>query len=175
MNGTRPAPGRVPIQRSPSGLLGLFDIKALGQNPGWFEEAVQPVVDVTPWYLARQLQSEGNLTATTAAAVGDFVERTVPDGQAWYMVSGSCNFGPVVAGERVKLSFRVKTVDAGFERIFTSELMTAIAAAQLSAGFAFPQPLVLLPGCAIQCFVDDISVAAARPIGVSCAFFQLDV
>lgn len=167
----------VPIQRSPSGLLGLFDIKALGQNPASMFETVQPGVDVTPWYLARQLQSEGNLVAATASAVDTVVERAVPEGQAWYMVSGACNFGPAVPMEGIRMSFRIRTPDSGFERVATSPWMVVNGSANgnLSFGFQFTQPVILLPGCAIQAIVDDILVAVARPFGVSCAFYQLDV
>jgi len=167
----------IPVQRSPSGLLGLFDSKSTGENPNALQRIIAPTVEVTPWYLARQLQSEGNLVATTASAVDAVVERAIPDGQAWYMLSGACNFGPAVPGEGVRLSFRIRTPDGGYERVFTSPwtVVEGSANGNLSFGFLFRQPVILLPGCAIQCIVDDIDVAVARPIGVSCAFYQLDV
>lgn len=77
-----------PLQKSPLGLLGAFDLKTLGSNPSAFGEVVTPVAEVLPFYTVTRRISY--TSATTDADVFATQETiTVPDGKVWRLLSAT--------------------------------------------------------------------------------------
>jgi len=77
------------LNRIPSGLLSLFQIKSLGQNPDRLEDSVRGVVDLTQFYLHNTTL---RIAATTQAGVAStdignrIAEITVPSDEIWLLI-----------------------------------------------------------------------------------------
>jgi hypothetical protein len=77
------------INRVPSGLLGLLDLKAQGENPAQLAAHVQATIDLRDFYA---LATRGTISqASTLTALGNtagiFLNLTVPQGELW-LVTG---------------------------------------------------------------------------------------
>lgn len=85
----------APISTIPQGLLGLLQLKELGQNPAILLNEVAPNLDLLQFYMQRLMQTELGLFGATPqvafAAAGNFpfavsgVNATVPQGEMWYV------------------------------------------------------------------------------------------
>jgi len=75
-----------PLNRVPSGLLSLFQIKSLGENPNRFEDAVRPTLEMSNFYFAtttlRNTEAEStNVSQADQGTALAIVE--VPTGEIW--------------------------------------------------------------------------------------------
>jgi hypothetical protein len=59
--------GRGTIQRYPLGLLGLVDLKDMGQGPNTFSETLQPTIDATKYYLLSRVGQNSGQAANVNA------------------------------------------------------------------------------------------------------------
>lgn len=79
-----------PIQVTPSGLLGFFNLKNSGRNPGVLLDSVGPSIEMRDWYFASQLDSLTDTVSVTAAqATFAFVNLVVPPTEAWWVESAT--------------------------------------------------------------------------------------
>jgi len=76
-------PASGPIQSSPRGLLGLLQLKNVGQNPELLLDAVQPVLEMRELYISGLLELVA--VAATAAAVGPNNVISVPNNETWFI------------------------------------------------------------------------------------------
>ena len=74
------------LQKSPTGLLGAFELKTLGQNPSEFGEQVVPVVDVLDNYVAGDQRIERNQTTLANPATFTSSTHRVPNGKVWRLL-----------------------------------------------------------------------------------------
>lgn len=79
-----------PINKLPSGLLSLFDLKTGGRYPGLLGDTLTPVLELLNWYADTNIESAGVVNAALAAnqnaqniAPGAFL--TVPNTEFWYV------------------------------------------------------------------------------------------
>jgi len=141
-----------PVQRVPFGLLSFLGIKAGGQNPNALQRELMPVLDVTPNFLAPDLAQEIETTNTIGSA-GDEARITIPQGEAWRMISmsmvvaafsatGGVVYGALGIGDLTGFITAVATMPAPYTVLTTGDLVRL--------GFAFPSPLVLPPGSVLH-------------------------
>jgi len=138
-----------PLQKAAFGLLGLFDLKQLGQNPTVFAETVVPMADVSDFYGAPLQQFIG---ATTALAQnhGDTVSLTVPSGFVYrvHAIAASVSTGnPITSADGIAVAVQVGVPAAFVTLAYEESPLTAPAAgsASLTAAYA-GKALVLPPG-----------------------------
>jgi hypothetical protein len=140
-----------PLQKTPTGLLGAFDLKTLGVNPTAFGDTVVPISDVSDMYfLGNQRATGTSNTAVTAPALA--VVTLVPAGEVWRVkavgFSVARNAADVALTPYVGL--RVRRV-AGISVQFHSQTLPAVVAADLVqfGGIWLDHPLWMRPGDAL--------------------------
>lgn len=83
----------APINRLPSGFLGMVDVKSMGKNPRSLHELVQPTLDMTRWYSMSQRVRRAFTTVapagpgTTYFAAGGPNSNRVPENKCWLVES----------------------------------------------------------------------------------------
>lgn len=98
-----------PLQTIPPGLLGMLQLKNLGQAPQTLDDSVIPGIDLTEWYM---VQNRETLLGTRAPANNDQANfwamttnpLTVPDREFWYVWSATASIGFAVGDYTTSLS-----------------------------------------------------------------------
>lgn len=159
------------LQTAPSGLLGWFNQKVLGQNPDTFGNVVTPVVEIGDNYLLQgQLVSEqvvGTMVATDTSSLAQF---TVPAASIWRVlcVAGQVSIDPAdVAKNFAWIAYLTLN---GITAYLAGGALAAGSAGRVGAYF-FPRPLLLPPGARITIYVTS-SAAVANPATPHCTILR---
>ena len=143
-----------------------------GVPPTAMADEIRSQINLLP-FLGKDLLTPLSATGNVQL-VGDRVDLAVPQGEAWLMVAGQANMAVGAAGEQVALGYVVFQGTLG-SRVANLPIQTAVAAAaNITIGFAFPQPVLLTPGNQVSLIVDDINVAAARVASVAALAYRFD-
>ena len=81
--------GPSPLQTSPTGLLGSYELKVTGENPSGFGDVVTPVTEVQDFYLANALGTVGLTTAVGIGTQSGSSTVTVPAGYVYRVLGWS--------------------------------------------------------------------------------------
>lgn len=148
----------APINRHPTGFLGLLDLKTGGRNPETLFRSVQPVVDMTQFYA--ESPSEfllGNVVITGdtgggffpfTAPVGGII---VPQNEVWYVSYFSVSVGFTLAPGQSAVGMpgrRIAGTIAGLSLGDGSQNSQASLATQLNQAhfLATTLPMLMQPG-----------------------------
>lgn len=107
--------GAPRINAVPSGLLALLGIQNGGRYPEWMPNVLQPVIDLTDWYLTTEMEVQAP-AANAVNALGNFDVTAgslrVPNNELWYVVGYSvATNGAIAAGQACR--FRASWQPAG--------------------------------------------------------------
>lgn len=137
------------LQKAPAGLLGLFDLKTLGENPNGFARTVVPVADVRMFYGANGQE----VLETTAAPslTGGTLLFTVPPTVTYRLLAVG---GIVIAGAGAILASDIRqavVIDKTFAVICAQQYsptrgVTLTVNEEFYGGVWFNEPPLLLPG-----------------------------
>ena len=165
------------IQKVPPGLLSFLGIVGDGQTPSNLGSLVHPTVDLSPFYLARDLDSEG-APAAGQGAVGDSVSVTVPAGECWRMLGcgfiGS-NMSVAVMTITAQLRMRTPNDDAiGLHPdwfVFTTSSTNDV----INNGVWFPEPFLAMPGTLFESMLPIAATGGTFTMNVRPLFQRLRV
>lgn len=136
------------LHKAPLGLLGAFDLKALGRQPNEFAETLLPVTDVTDFYL-----QPNAVVRTAAAATGalgaTLVNLTPAQNEVWRVKGVSIVVARAAADAALSLEFVLGLNRAGGGGIaLFSPRFDPVPATDLTQARAFwlPRTLLLGPG-----------------------------
>ncbi len=137
----------APINRYPGGLLGFLDIKAMGENPRTLSTVVQPLVDLTPYYLGSKRVTLTSLTANVTG-LGLFASTTpvVQGSDAFLMTNIQVTGATLAAGENIRFYACVlaSPISTPF---YTGPMSQAfVTGDSVSEGWSLPTPVILPPG-----------------------------
>jgi hypothetical protein len=102
------------IQRSPLGLVDLFELKS-GQTPSFLAEQIVPTVDVGDLYLLNGRESIQAAVVAGALGFGTFPDLNVPPGEIWWVWAYSVtSAAPLGAGQscHAKATVRLGQINA---------------------------------------------------------------
>jgi len=138
-----------PLQKAPSGLLGLFDLKTQGYNPNLFGDRVTPVVDVRAFYGVNNLDVLS--TSSAGSATASTLVFTVPDLRI-YRVLGICGLAQCGVGAVFATDLNIGVV---INRTFAVVVdttthalrgVTTTVSEEFTGGLWFDEPPILGPG-----------------------------
>lgn len=137
-----------PLQKAPAGLLGLFDLKTLGENPNGFARTLVPVADVRQHYGANGQQV---LTTTASSSVGATLLLTVPENQVYRVLAIgallSCSIGAVFSKDIQIAVVLSREFAIPLNAInFPLRGVTTTVVEEWAFGQWFDEPPLLLPG-----------------------------
>lgn len=154
------------LNRIPAGLLSLFQIKSLGENPSKFEDTVRPVVDLRKnYYQSLGLNIAANVgvgldandKGTAVAAI------TIPEDEIWVVVGimSGVNITTFAANEFMVVSPGIDNVNAPNVAFYFANDQRRSNSSNLQMGFndsdftsvMFPDPIFLPGGSRIYSFV----------------------
>lgn len=162
------------IQQPATGYLHALGLFTTGANPREVSEFVQPVMPMTPFYMARHLVGATN--ATASQLIGDQTDVAPAPNRGWWLCSVQGGLGPVAAGEQCRVALMIVTNNNNSIRIGVSDMMTAVAAnAQLTLGVTLPQPILLPSGFRVRAEIQDVNVAAARLLNCAVLAYEFDL
>jgi hypothetical protein len=160
-----------PLQKSPLGLLGAFDLKTLGHQPNQFGDVVMPVHGVTDQYLLPQLAIV-TASATIAIAGNSAVTSIpVPQGQVWRVLAWSieCTLAAADAALGPRGSIAIGDGTATFCYVFGNVVIDGTtgggATAQRFGSALLGNPLWLRPGWNI---IGGVVTSAAATVAIPC-------
>jgi len=137
----------APINRLPSGLLGMVDVKAMGKNPSRLGDVVIPELDITPFYQASDRQKFIS-TPVAIGAAGFFpTNLVVPQNKAWVIEAVWVIIDTPIPGGTTKVAFTPVMIYNNVT-IWSGNPGPTFDAGDLGSlvGFHFPRPFVALPG-----------------------------
>lgn len=158
-----------PVQRVPFGLLSFLGMKVGGRNPDTLGRELVPMLDVTPNFLAPDI-SQSIVTTNTITAAGSEARITVPQGEAWRMISlsmvcaafsaaGGVIYGTLGIGDLTGFITAVATMPSPYTVLTVNDTVRL--------GFAFPSPLVLPPGSVMHSSLMT-DIGGARTCNIQC-------
>jgi hypothetical protein len=165
----------MPLQKAPRGLLGLFSLKVLGQNPFGFADAVQPTFDASAMYGADLIDTALVSTAGLNNSLSQII--TVPNTEVWRVRGVGMNFltsaAFAAAASGVALSVQLVPINGVVSVPITAPFFVGAPAASLTyrAGAWLPDPPVLLGGMAIQ-FSADFAATAGTATASGRVWFE---
>jgi len=149
------------LQKAPLGLLGLFDLKTLGDNPSEFGTTVSPSTDVTDLY-AQDLQQVPGV-AGTGLTLNSLMTLTVPNGVVWRVLNVfadvTLNVADVALDSTLVLFADIAGAGVAFE--WAAYDATAVNNVNRRIGKYFDRPLVLRPGERLNAVLDFTPSVAA--------------
>lgn len=138
------------IQRPPTGLLGMLGSKGTGENPAELQDIVTPVVDLTSFYQAQDLQTT-IVTSAATLTVGQGAQVVVPNGEYWQLLAVGGLWSTFTAGSvfaaAIELGFLPNLVP-----VWTMEERQTISAGasdQFRLGWTPGERTILSPGMVI--------------------------
>ena len=161
------------FSKSPFGLLGALDLKALGQNPETFGDTIAPVLELAPFYfppVVRQFVQNiaGPITAGTSVAL------TVPANEAWlvYLAGGTI---PLLTADAITdagglyIAYQANpsaaAIQLGTGPIYPTGVAVNAWAAQVAV--SFPRPWIMPPGSSLL-LRNSARINVAAPAPVQC-------
>lgn len=93
------------IQVIPQGLLGFFQLKNGGRNPGTLTEVLSGTLDLRDWYFNSQREVWSTYTVSVASGITGFQSFTtpgalvVPDNEFWYVHNYTIFSNQLAAGD----------------------------------------------------------------------------
>jgi hypothetical protein len=162
------------IQRFPSGLLSLLDIKGTGRAPADLSDTVVATLNLEPYYLAPQLTIAAPVAVSAGAAIVA-VAATVPAGEVWRVVGVSA-FANNLSAAVVRVGFHVTLAPAGAPGdciICTQPIVSSVAATDRFGVGVMTEPLVVMPGSSITAVSDAVNGGATYDLGVRVLFHRL--
>lgn len=174
-----------PLQIFPPGLLGFFQIKNDGRNPNVLQDALQPSLDLTEWYLWSQFErhtgtgalSTGQLGARIieSAAVTAGVGLKSPADEWWYVHGFTimCNHTTAVTAADIvyiEPMMNIGGVGGGAAHIWILPHVTFSSVAQTTgaADFAYAvgtsKPFFMPPSSELMMWVVQADTTASGPL-----------
>lgn len=160
------------IQRFPDGFTSLVQIYG-GQTPALIEDNVRPVLEMLPFYVARQMeQVEATGPLTTA---GTFLDLTVPSGEYWYVQAITGILASTAAQTPVFFcGYRVPQAGSTLQTArHDSQIAMAAGETRRCGGF-LPYTLILAPGSIIR-FQLERTLTAAQTTFIVASIARLTV
>lgn len=149
----------VRLQRYPLGLLGLLDLKDMGQGPSEFRRDLTTVIDATPFYLAsRPSANSGQALAVNATGFFAAAGLTITEQTVWVIQRMSARPSAALAAG-VSIRYRLAISRAAGNNIVALP-NTASGAPTEFPNCAVDGPLLLLPGDALGIWVEQIAGGA---------------
>lgn len=149
-----------PLHKAPSALMELFRLRTQGRQPDTVETTVAPVVDVTNMYGA-DLQFTGNIQSAAAAFPLTIVQPITVGPNRYLAIAGLVQMG--AAGGTylsARLQVRVPNPAAPACMIGSLVVVNPVAGGLYACVGVLAEPLLLLPGCTIECVAQSDAVGA---------------
>lgn len=93
-----------PINRLAAGMLGLLDIKSMGDTPSSLGSLLQPSLDFTEFYRWQGRQWQASASFNAAAVGGVNSTLAVPERKLWIVESFMCSTPVLGAGQALQLA-----------------------------------------------------------------------
>lgn len=142
------------LQKSPLGLIETFDLNWQGRQPENFGNTVDPVTDVTDFYLATQAQVLNN-TVAHAIATQTFTHSFGPTQFIWRVLTLGLTLTFQAADIALEFAVQYSIDDGNAENAIHPNQGTWSALEQSSLikrhGFVLPTPLLVKPGWQLSC------------------------
>ena len=147
------------INEIPEGFLDLIKAKVGGRPPTVLSDNVAPVIDMSPFYLARNLSVETYSQLTT---VNSFESIQVPPGEVWFLFNASFSYSTIASTNRVHAHLeldRLPNADDPNTRIKlmssspampTSNVQHPAAIVRVTYAETFQNFMILAPGVQIS-------------------------
>jgi len=175
-----------PIQPAPLGLLGLLQLKQLGQNPRDLANVVSPIFDLREHYMAAQFKTASVQVSVANNALGFQGMVPVPQGKLWYVYEHTIIIGATTvptAGNEVRA---LPAVAANFNTPGQVNLVGANEARYIApagglarAGVAcFGRPYLAVAGSSVGSYLtwsEVTGVGAAVVMLVQIEYVDMDV
>lgn len=162
------------IQTPPSGWLGLLGLKSGGKQPEQSAKFLQPIQEMTSFYLSGARQSLGLVAASVAAQnANSSIELRVPPGKVWLLESAI--FVSTAIGAVAPQAGFITIADASNQLFaFGPASQAGVTGTFLVGGYTPPIGyLVMLPGWQIR--VWTASAAAPTAFNYSIRAFGSEV
>jgi len=162
-----------PLQKAPSGLLGAFDLKTLGQQPTKFGELVQPSVEVIDMYVPLTIAEKTLNVTNPDIEVADTFD--VPNGELWLVRAwawlGTAPAADLAKNVNVWASFNNAANQVGVGGTTASNVP---ASGRRSVGAWLTDPIWLRPGWGFLIGVGvSVTPAVAIPGTMSIAYQRI--
>ena len=163
------------INRVPWGLQSLLGSKNFGRNPSQLVEAVQPTLDMSGHLSYELLKGASVLNTVTAA--GQVAQLTVPDNEAWHLLSVSGRVTNASIAECYEVALQCLPRNAGAT---TAELgvfaKQSDSTRAVGSGLAvhLPQPIILGPGGYVRASLIE-AVVTSFDLVCTCLYYKLEV
>lgn len=161
------------INRVPPGLLSLLGIKALGQNPQWLPDSLQPTLELLQLYTSANAQESTYLTPAIGAA-GAFVSTTAGPGpgELWLVdrMSVYTNGGLPVGTTLTDVRPIYQNTATNALTFLNGTAASATVGEQLIIG---GQQFVLPVGCRLGAHVRSLALGTAQQLTVCVRYVPL--
>lgn len=165
------------INKIPLGYLDMLRSQTGGKNPFFASETVNPVVDMTPFYHA--LEMDGSSVTLAYTGVGDSVDITVPSDEAWFVYTWGFSAQASANTDRVHWLVNVLRLPGGSAVIgpLIASTIQSSSAPDNQTGFMvgsvqFPVPIPLTAGAIIRSTVAGQTGSSTATISVLAAKFK---
>jgi len=175
-----PADRRFTIQKFPTGLPGLFSMKASGDTPPDLSPWISAGFDITEFYLALEFRVSGGNTAGVAATgfAGVAGTLTVPDGEMWCVRRHNAVItSGLPAGTTYQ--FRTAILRRGFGTVTNVQVSETAANGTVGSQPAIAQvytPWVLaFPGDTFGVWVESLALGVAQPFAINVEYSRIPI
>lgn len=153
------------INRVPLGLLGLLGIKALGKNPSFLQDTVQPTVDLSNLYVHSNLELLEALTGNVNA-VGVFTSGGVQNlsGEFWVFPRVCIRGATLGAATTYRLRLGLQDINLGL--VVASSPNAASGATGERIYLGWEGPIIVPPGYALTILCEQYA-GVAQPFTIS--------
>lgn len=161
-----------PLHKAPRGLLELFRLRTLGQQPAQFAEHVSPVVDTTDFYGVDLVVT--NAQQTSGAAFTQALEFTLTDGPRRFLGLGAQVEIGATGGTYLTMRLGVRDrVGGAFAPMFYSTVGTVDPGVTYGVGGFLSGGLVLNAGSVITAVFESDAPNADHDFSVRTLFQDL--
>jgi hypothetical protein len=155
----------VRLQQSPTGLIGLLNLKATGQNPDEFSGVVTPVIEASQYY-AQRVRQIYRAEIVTDGPGPSYAALGPPQGEAWLVsaIGLTClRDGADIALELQSTARLVRSGSTSVCTLFNAQFGAVSNVIDLTQyrGIWLPRPILLSDGDEIRCSAQISSSALA--------------
>lgn len=166
-----------PINRYPASLLGFLDIKAMGNNPRFLEQRVQPSIDLLKFYMGGARQGRSfNLGSITGNGYKPAVNAVVPQNKAW-IVDNIWLSGPGLLDNEVLSMAPTITQSTGFIMLgpITSwSGVTASSPIAIAPWDLRDEPIICPAGYRFEIFIARVAGITNFTVTINVSYVEAD-
>lgn len=164
------------VNQPPIGLQDFLGNQNFGENPNTLSSTLLPSVDLTPFLGSQQLSFARN--SGSRSGVGVAVSQTVPQGEAWFMLSVAVNQNTSVTAGAQCVGITLTNVPGlpGISiKLATSQYVSIGVNEFVPAVWQPPIPVMFEAGTTINCHAFAIPGAGPDFYEITSMFYRLKI